>query len=131
MRGYSPTPEYNGWTNAVGLMKINADGNKIALAIQIMGIFELFDFDKSTGIISNCKTSPSYTAAYGVEFSPNGELLYATKNIYGTSTLFQYDITQTNPFSNPIVIATETKLRITIRSQWQNLRNKMFRRISC
>ena len=71
MRGYSPTPEYNGWTNAVGLMKVNSDGNKIALAIETMDIFELFDFSNST--------------------------------------LFQYDITQANPFSNPIVIATETK----------------------
>lgn len=107
--GSSPTPQYNGWTNAVGLMKTNRDGNKIALAIQIMGIFELFDFNKTTGSVSNCRTSPTYNAAYGVEFSPNGEILYATKNIYGTSTLFQYDITQSDPFSNPIVIASETK----------------------
>jgi hypothetical protein len=105
--GYSPNPLYNDWTNACGFMKTNQDGNKIALAIHIMGIFELFDFNKSTGILSNCRTSPTNTTAYGVEFSPDGNKLYATVDIYTMSKLYQYDISQTEPFLNPSIIALE------------------------
>jgi hypothetical protein len=107
--GSSPNPIYNGWTNGVGFFKSTKEGDKIANSIQIMGIYEVFDFDKSTGIVSNCRTSPTYAPVYGIEFSPDGTKLYATNNIYGVSNLLQYDLEQEDPFSNPIVIAQETK----------------------
>ncbi|HOZ30226.1 MAG TPA: T9SS type A sorting domain-containing protein [Bacteroidales bacterium] len=102
--GYSPNPEYNGWTNAVGFMKTTIAGDKIALSIQILGRFELFDFDKSTGVVSNCHTSPYLYAAYGVEFSPDGKKLYTVNDIYATSKVYQWDLTQTDPFTNPVLI---------------------------
>jgi len=102
--GYSPNPDYNGWTNAVGFMKTTIDGDKIAVSIQTLGRFELFDFDKSTGVISNCHSSPSHSAAYGVEFSPDGNKLYTVNDIYATSKVYQWDLTQTDPFTNPILI---------------------------
>lgn len=105
--GYSPNPEYDGWTNACGQMKASPSGDKIALAIQTMGIYELFDFDQNTGLLSNCNTSSAYSSAYGIEFSPDGSKLYVTNNIYESSILLQYDITENEPLSNPVLIAIE------------------------
>ncbi len=106
--GYSPNPDYNNWANAAGAMKTNKDGNKIALAIHKMGIYELFNFDKSSGVVSNCRTSQTYENVYGVEFSPDGTKLYATCDIYTTSRLFQFNLSQSNPFSNPVTISMES-----------------------
>ncbi|HQP04535.1 MAG TPA: hypothetical protein PLP11_08020 [Bacteroidales bacterium] len=104
--GPSGDPNLNGWTNATGLLKANKDGNKLALAIQITGIFELFDFNKATGVVSNCRTSSTYDPVYGVEFSPDGTKLYATVNVYQNSRLYQFNLNQTNPFSNAVLIAS-------------------------
>jgi len=106
--GPSGDPNLNGWTNATGLLRANKEGDKIALAIQITGIFEVFDFDKSTGVVSNCKTSSAYNPVYGVEFSPDGTKLYATVNVYQNSRLYQFNLNQVDPFSNSVLIASES-----------------------
>jgi len=83
---------------AAGQMKVNPEGNKLALAIYDLGIFELFDFNNESGIISNSITSqPNFPYAYGVEFSANGKYLYAstTNTDYDTtllSNIFQFDL---------------------------------------
>ena len=103
--GYSSWSVVNGWTNAIGMMKANKQGNKIALAIHRMNKYELFDFDKNTGILSNFIESPTdFPDAYSVEFSPNGDYLYATQSI--SKKLNQFDLTQVNPFDNPYLISS-------------------------
>ena len=108
-------------TNVRGALKFSPNGDKLACASPKSNSNSLFiaDFDKDTGIASNAKvitisTSPN-NHPYGIEFSPNGELLYVTaSNDYFNqqnpelnevasnhqSVLLQYDIT--DPDSNVI-----------------------------
>jgi PKD repeat protein len=64
----------------IGYLKSSPDGTKLAAALWNSGnLFELFDFDNSTGIVSNAHTLPFHPAgsgAYGLEFSPNNRYLY-------------------------------------------------------
>src|SRR5207253_11340342 len=64
---------------AIGAMKVSPDGKKIALALwRDSNKFEVFDFNASTGKISNPISFDHYDEAYGVEFSPDGTKLYGT-----------------------------------------------------
>jgi len=77
---------------AIGCMKASYDGTKIASAIShTTSRVELFDFDNSTGILSNFIQLPAFTTGtstegpYGIEFSPDGTKLYCSifnKKIY-------------------------------------------------
>lgn len=87
--------------NAIGYMKISPDGTQLALAIFGSDMCEIFDFDPSTGIVSNVVSSqPVFNELYGVEFSPDSRFLYMTitsvslpqPNYTPTSYLFQFDI---------------------------------------
>jgi gliding motility-associated-like protein len=65
---------------AAGQIKISPEGTKLAVA-RTEGFAEaqLFDFDSSTGLISNPITLLDLAndeLVYGVEFSPNSQLLY-------------------------------------------------------
>jgi hypothetical protein len=74
------------WTagSAQGQMKINASGNKLAVAISNFdpAYLELFDFDNLNGVVSNfCHLvidSSLQMRIFGVEFSPDDSKLYAT-----------------------------------------------------
>ncbi len=84
-------PNGNG-VNAVGKMVFSEQGDRIALAIRNMNVFEVYDFDIATGVVSNPITlsSPSYNTAYGVAFSPDGSKLYGTVILSGR--LYQFDL---------------------------------------
>lgn len=96
--------------NVLGQMKISPSGNKIAVAHSNDKKIELFDFNNSTGVISNqvaLHTSGSSSITemvYGLEFSPNGEVLYAGKVF--KQKILQYDLTATN------IAASETEIPI-------------------
>ncbi len=79
--------------NAVGYMRVSPDGSRIASAIQVSMIFELFDFNNETGEITNPITIPAPGSPYGVEFSPDATKLYMTSMF----SLYQADITSDNP----------------------------------
>jgi gliding motility-associated-like protein len=84
-----------------GCMKISPNSKKLAVAISTYSMLgngfnstpttELFDFDNSTGIVSNPVTLGFYDGAYGVEFSPDGSKLYICKWSNGNE-IFQYDL---------------------------------------
>lgn len=84
--------------NSAGYMKASPQGNKIALAIREMDLFELFDFDNNTGMLSNLVQLPIdiptsfFNSCYGLEFSPNGQLLYIDVHS-SVSYIFQYNLT--------------------------------------
>ena len=103
-----------GLSNSIGYLKSNLYGSRIALAIHHVGMIELFDFDNSTGELSNCISSPAnYPNVYGVEFSPNNNLLYAS-TLYANTTLFQFDLTLANPLDSPIyVLPSPSSLQIS------------------
>ncbi len=97
----------NGLLSAIGHMKISPDGKKLALAVYDasvpstlgLGGFQLFDFDASSGVISNSlillNAPNAIGGPYGVEFSQDGTKLYgaASPSINNMpATLYQWDI---------------------------------------
>ncbi len=67
-----------GVSAVLGAMKASPDGKKLALAMYAPPRVELFDFDNTTGLISNPQTivSASLPQPYSLEFSPDGTRLY-------------------------------------------------------
>ncbi|MBJ7880952.1 hypothetical protein [Gelidibacter salicanalis] len=76
--------------SAIGYMKFSPDGKKLAIAHSAISLGSpttgtkrsgkvlLYDFNNTTGLISNQQTIISDTYPYGIEFSPNSKLLYTT-----------------------------------------------------
>lgn len=79
--------------NKQGYMKVSTSGKKLALAVYDMNLFEVFDFDNSTGIVSNPKSlqSDDFGRAYGIEFSPDAKKLYASK-LMVPSRIYQFNL---------------------------------------
>ena len=72
-----------------GYLRGSPDGSKIAAVFCWNNVaVELYDFDNSTGILSNLVSLNTTEYEYGVEFSPNGELLYTTAEISGKISQF-------------------------------------------
>ncbi|WP_165806564.1 T9SS type B sorting domain-containing protein [Chitinophaga parva] len=103
--GLQPTPVvssvgmvYQG-TNRYGYLKFSPNGKKLAAELGHPDItsditIQLFDFDNQTGIVSNAVTVATGNQlfdAYSLEFSPSGNVLYATAS-YGNATLYQFDL---------------------------------------
>ncbi|BAX78528.1 T9SS type B sorting domain-containing protein [Labilibaculum antarcticum] len=80
--------------SAIGYMKISPNGSKLALAIFTQDRVELFDFNSSSGTVSNPIQLNNYTSPYGIEFSPSGEFLYVSSFMNGD--LYQFNITSNN-----------------------------------
>ena len=102
--------------NGFGYMKISPDGTKLALAILGSDIYEIFNFDASTGKVSNAITSPAVLSMKPMvlNFHPipgiymQQLLLQVTgrHSIHIHSYLFQFDINQgTGIFTNFDTIA--------------------------
>ncbi len=81
--------------HTIGAIKISPDGKKLAVARKLLDV-QLFDFDDATGVVSNAITliDDSVTErVYGLEFSPNSELLYVKGEIQGQERgIFQYNL---------------------------------------
>lgn len=88
-----------GITDAIGYLKFSPDGTKLVAANLDTNI-ELFDFDIMNGVISNPRILLTKYGNYGVEFSPSGNVLYATCREF----LYQYDLTAAN------IAATKTEI---------------------
>ncbi|WP_370479229.1 T9SS type B sorting domain-containing protein [Tamlana flava] len=99
----TPIGSYHGGHsyNSHGYMKVSPNGKKLAVAKWYSDSFvELFDFDSRTGAISNPITidgvfdNDGQSGAYGLEFSPDGNLLYVSdlKMARYSSKLHQFDL---------------------------------------
>jgi PKD repeat protein len=114
----------NGLASTAGQMKISPDGKKIAIAVAGeslpstlgLGGFQLFDFDASSGVISNslilinAQNANGY--CYGLEFSADGSKLYGTTQASLSSlpaTLFQWDVCSGVPAT---IIASQYSLNL-------------------
>ncbi len=90
-------------TYSMGYMKASPDKTKIAVCHNFLDTVQLFDFNPSTGILSNEQTLTTvHEWYYGVEFSSNSEVLYVTSNY--NNKLFQFNLTATNIPSSIITI---------------------------
>ena len=70
-----------------GSMKISPDGTKLAIGSVHLAL-QLFDFDASTGMVSNPMILDNDDIYSGVEFSPNSEVLYSVANGF----IYQYNL---------------------------------------
>ncbi|MFY8188984.1 MAG: PKD domain-containing protein, partial [Flavobacterium sp.] len=91
------------YNSKIGYLKFSPDGSKLANAFigNTSLAIEIFDFNNTTGMLSNVQTLNSPYAPYGVEFSASGNILYVTKRQYisftsGIYYLMQYDLTSSN-----------------------------------
>lgn len=78
-----------------GYMKISPDGSKLAVANTIYNTeniaLELFDFNTTSGLVTNSRTiMKGELGLYGVEFSPNSEVLYTSN--FTTFNVYQFDL---------------------------------------
>lgn len=98
--------EGNSFTS-IGYLKISPNGKRLALAkYESTNGVEIFDFDDSTGIVSNGMVlggifnPPTNLGAgtYGIEFSPDSEVLYVSdlNFVFNQSKVHQFDLTQDN-----------------------------------
>lgn len=121
----------NGTNSTLGYMKFNSDGTKLAIANTYgntndgFGFVQVFDFDNLTGVISpnnivsigmnnalSATDGSTLFTPYGIEFSPNGQLLYISEvgsgvqiqinqiNGLETMSLWQYDLNWSNSSPN-------------------------------
>lgn len=81
--------------NVWGYMKISPDGRKLAVSNSTSNL-ELYDFNASTGQIDNHRVLVGNWGTYGVEFSPNSELLYASITDPQPYKIVQFDLTATD-----------------------------------
>jgi len=100
-----------------GYLKVSPDATKIAIAHQGDAQFVLYDFDSTSGSISNPLVLPLIAPndkPYGVEFSANSELLYVlASNDNGldtdpnshTAAIYQFDLSLSTPSD---IIASRT-----------------------
>lgn len=94
-------------TDVHGQLKFTSDGNRLACAVGYQDTLEIFDFDKSTGIVSNPLTLPINHKVYGIEFSPDNSKLYGTYyDIASTSVLFQLDLNAPNIPASQVMLGS-------------------------
>ena len=105
-------------TNAIGYLKASPDGARLAIAHSTVstvtgqtapGVFALYDFDTSSGVVSNeLILNIDNGRPYGVEFSPNNEVLYVSVDFItgggNDQSIFQYDLTAADISSSRLTI---------------------------
>jgi len=83
--------------------------NKLSF-INVLGIVEIFDFDRCTAAISNTTTiepqlpNPPYPTYWISEFSSSGRYLYVSSTTQTLSKLWQYDTWSANIFATKTLI---------------------------
>jgi gliding motility-associated-like protein len=94
-------PNISDYRNIRGSMKISPNGRKLAIAHTLFepiqaGLLYLYDFDSTTGLVSNGELLENDLMFYGVEFSSNSSKLYASGKLFSGTTanmqLQQYDV---------------------------------------
>lgn len=108
--------EHKGGTlNTQGYMKSNPDGSNIALALEESYEVEIFDFDNATGILSNEIKVNFGTGSYpyGIEFSPDGSILYVSAA--GTGEIYQFNL---QAGSNDEIQKSMLKIGATTDKKW-------------
>jgi PKD repeat protein len=104
----SPIISTDSRASSRGYMKISPNGSKIAIAHTddgwgIQGVLQLLDFDNITGLIANPVTLRQESGElYGVEFSPNSQVLYFTNFSY--FSIIQYDLTSSDIINSAITL---------------------------
>ncbi len=85
---------FSNFQHCYGQMKFSPNGQKLALGIGYQYMYELFDFDNSTGIVSHPITFNTGYTSYGLEFSADNTKMYTTRfdNLNDVYYLDQFDL---------------------------------------
>lgn len=115
--------EIFGGSQYIGYLKGSPDGSKVGMGMfssannQNAGYLSVYDFDKTTGIVSNEIILYQPTSIpgnyYGIEFSPDGTLMYATNVILGN--LLKVYIEQYN-LNAPVI--SESKYLVSLNAHY-------------
>ncbi len=87
--------------NAIGYLKVSPDGTKLGVVYSNVGA-ELLSFNPATGVVSNPITLSTERGIYGVEFSPDSNVLYLSYIFYVgfnfqlRANVYQYDVSSNN-----------------------------------
>lgn len=98
-------PRNGNTNNATGQITVNPANNRIATANWGDGYWELYDFDNATGVLSNVKLFTQNQMPWGIEFSPDGNLLYLSG--WTTHYVSQYNLTN---YSTAAISTSEINL---------------------
>ena len=102
-----------------GCMKTSPDGTRLAVAIDNKDTVQVFDFDASTGQLSSPISLVSPDGAYGLEFSPDNNILYGTnRSGGGAPRLFQWDLSQS---TESAINSSRTTIHSGINSRLSSL----------
>ncbi len=107
-------------TNAIGYLKASPDGANLAIAHSTVstvtgqtgaGVLALYDFDTTTGGVNNeLILNIDDGRPYGIEFSPNNDVLYASVDFITANgneqRIFQYDLTAADISASRLIIGT-------------------------
>ncbi len=99
------TPRSNNTNIAQGQINVNATNDRIVTTNWSGGNMELFDFNNSTGVLSNPLLFSGLNQPWGVEFSPNGSKLYLAG--WTTQYVYQYDL---SVYTQPAILASQVNL---------------------
>lgn len=90
-------------STCIGAMKFSPNGRKLAYVAYSQNYAELFKFDNSTGIVYDGiqVNLDGKSENYGLEFSPNSNVMYVTSkaNLSPTYTLYQFNVQQMDAVS--------------------------------
>ena len=110
----APLINYTGYRrNGIGYLKASPDGTKIAVAHRQNGNTEgqtanatgsvwIYDFDNSSGTLSNPSNLLPDSGPYGLEFSPDSSKLYVSND----SAVIQFDLFSPSPSNSLVYIHT-------------------------
>lgn len=92
----------------VGYMKGSPNGTMVASCNYDLNEVQLFDFNNSTGVLSNPTTLNGLVnfGPYGVEFSPDGNILYVSTD-GPPSNVYQYDLNAGSINASRITIGSQ------------------------
>jgi len=107
-----PLINYEGYRrNAIGYMKASPDGSRIAVCHRQngdqpggfsnnTGSVWIYDFDNTTGILSNPINLLPNFGPYSVEFSPDSSKLYVS----GSNSVTQFDLNTSDPVTTDFMV---------------------------
>lgn len=114
-----PYPGVNNAYYTQGQLKANKTGTRLAMAMSFLHEVQLYDFNPTLGVISNQVLLNHGNSAfdpvlmdatvYGLEFSPNGNLLYVSTAFGGAQkSVSQFDLTAVNIPASRVFLTTAT-----------------------
>jgi hypothetical protein len=115
--------------SSYGQLKASPNGKKLAacyygLTTGGANILQIYSFNNSTGFITNAQTLAIDQGLYGVEFSPNGNVVYAGTNgglllqfnissgVLATMVASRYIVSNAGPFIGSLQIGPDGKIYV-------------------